>query len=114
LADLSTIPFIEVRAPRDQQRVAHYADSLDIGEAEAITLAAELGALLLIDEIDGRAAATAAGVPFVGVLGVLARAKPQDLVTELWPLIDRLRGELRFRIAEELYKEFLEANGEKG
>ena len=49
--------------------------SLDIGEAEAITLAAELGALLLIDEIDGRAAAAAAGIPFVGVLGVLARAK---------------------------------------
>jgi|SRR2546428_9084052 len=57
--DLSVIPFVEVRAPHDQQRVAHYANSLDIGEAEAITLAAELGALLLIDEIDGRAAAAA-------------------------------------------------------
>jgi len=87
--------------------------SLDIGEAEAITLAAELGALLLIDEIDGRAAAAAAGIPFVGVLGVLARAKREGLINELRPLIDRLRIELRFRIAEKLYKEFLDANGEK-
>ncbi len=78
--DLSVIPFVEVRAPHDQQRVAHYANSLDIGEAEAITLAAELGALLLIDEIDGRAAAAAAGIPFVGVLGVLARAKREHLM----------------------------------
>jgi uncharacterized protein len=103
---------VEVRAPRDQQRVAQYATSLDIGEAEAITLATELGALLLIDEIDGRAAAATAGIPFVGVLGVLARAKREGFVNEVRPVIDRLRGELRFRIAEKLYKEFLEANGE--
>lgn len=44
--------------------------------------------------------ASAAGIPFVGVLGVLARAKREGLLTELRPLIDRLRGELRFRIAE--------------
>lgn len=80
--DLSSMLFIEVRAPHDQQRVAQYATTLDIGEAEAITLAAEAGTLLLIDEIDGRAAAAAAGIPFVGVLGVLARAKHDGLVTE--------------------------------
>jgi predicted nucleic acid-binding protein len=53
---------------------------LDIGEAEAIVLAIELGTMLLIDEIDGRTAAAAAGVPFVGVLGVLARAKRDGLI----------------------------------
>jgi len=111
--DLSIMSFVEVRAPHDQQLVAQYATSLDIGEAEAITLAAELGALLLIDEIDGRAAAAAAGIPFVGVLGVLARAKREGLISEVRPIVDRLRIELRFRIAEKLYKEFLEANGEK-
>src|SRR5438128_7461426 len=52
-----------------------------------------------------------AGIPFVGVLGVLARAKREHLIDEVRPLIDRLRTELRFRIAEKLYKEFLEANG---
>ena len=61
--DLSAMPFVEVRTPNDQRRVAQYAATLDIGEAEAIALAVELGAMLLIDEIDGRAAAAAAGVP---------------------------------------------------
>src|SRR5262245_50561356 len=51
--DLSLMPFVEIRAPQDQQRVAQFATSLDVGEAEAITLAVELGVLLLIDEIDG-------------------------------------------------------------
>jgi predicted nucleic acid-binding protein len=49
--DLSAIKFIEVRAPRDQQRVAQYAAALDRGEAEAIVLAIELGTMLLIDEL---------------------------------------------------------------
>ena len=73
--DISAIPFIEIRTPRDTQRVAQYAVILDIGEAEAIALAVELGTMLLIDEIDGRAVAAAAGVSFVGVLGVLARSR---------------------------------------
>jgi hypothetical protein len=110
--DLSIMAFVEVRAPHDQQRVAQYAAALDIGEAEAIALAVELGATLLIDEIEGRAAAAAAGVPFVGVLGVLARAKRHGLIDEVRPLLDRLRSELRFRIAQKLYEQFLEAIGE--
>lgn len=75
-------------------------------------LAVELGATLLIDEIEGRAAAAAAGVPFIGVLGVLSRAKREGLVDEVRPLLDRLRSELRFRIAQKLYEQFLQAIGE--
>ena len=107
------IPFIEIRAPLDQQRVLQYAAALDAGEAQAIVLAVELGATLLIDEIDGRAAAAAAGVPFIGVLGVLARAKREGLIDEVRPLLDRLRSGLRFRIAQKLYEEFLQSIGEQ-
>jgi predicted nucleic acid-binding protein len=106
------LPFVEIRAPHDQQRVAQYAAALDLGEAEAIALAIELGTMLLIDETGGRAAAAAAGVPFVGVLGVLARAKRDGLIDEVRPMLDRLRSELRFRIAQELYEQFLSAIGE--
>jgi predicted nucleic acid-binding protein len=71
-----------------------------------------LGAMLLVDEIDGRAAAAAAGVPFVGVPGVLARAKREGFIDQVRPLLDRLRSELRFRIAQKLYEQFLGALGE--
>ena len=110
--DLSLIPFVEIRTPQDLQRVAHYAATLDAGEAEAIALAVELGAMLLIDETAGRAEAAAQGVPFVSVLGVLARAKRERLIVEVRPLVDRLRIELRFHIGQELYEQFLQAIGE--
>ncbi len=49
--------WLRVETPRNRALVSSLAASLDIGEAEAITLASELGAaLLLIDESDGRAA----------------------------------------------------------
>jgi predicted nucleic acid-binding protein len=48
----------------------------------------------------------------MGVLGVLSLAKSQKLISEVRPLLDRLRLELRFRIAEKLYDQFLRAIGE--
>jgi len=110
--DASNIAFVEIREPHDDHRVREYMITLDAGEAEALVLAIELRATLLIDEIEGRAAAAAAGVPFIGVLGVLARAKRDCLIDEVRPLLDRLRGELRFRIAQPLFDQFLHSIGE--
>ena len=73
--DVSALAFFEVHAPLNADRVAQYAEELDAGEAEPIALAVELGATLLIDETDGRAAAAAAQVPFIGVLGILGQSK---------------------------------------
>ena len=50
--------------------------TLDPGEAEAIALAMEMSAdLILLDERDGRIAAERAGLRVTGLLGVLLRAK---------------------------------------
>jgi hypothetical protein len=110
--NVSAFNNFEIRAPRDQQLVQTYVESIDAGEAEAIVLAIELKATLLIDEVAGRTAASTAGVPYMGVLGVLSLAKRQKLISEVRPLVDRLRLGLRFRIAEKLYDEFLKAIGE--
>jgi len=59
-----------------------------------------------------RRAASAAGVPYMGVLGVLARAKRERLISEVWLLLEKLRLELRFRIAQNLYDQFLKSIGE--
>ena len=49
--------------------------ALHAGETEAILLAQEIGAdVLLIDELDGRAAARAHGLTVIGTLGVLELA----------------------------------------
>jgi hypothetical protein len=48
---------------------------LDPGECQAIALAYEHGALLLMDDRLGRAAAQSLGLPVTGIVGLLLRAK---------------------------------------
>jgi predicted nucleic acid-binding protein len=65
---------------------------LDIGEREAIALAVQLTAdLVLIDERDGRAAARACGLTVVGTLRVLADAAAMGAV-DLAEAFARLRS----------------------
>lgn len=86
---------------------------LDDGEREAITLAIRLRALLIIDEAEGRAAATKLGVKLTGTLGVLVQATRRGLVPRLQTELDRLMVETNFRCADELIADALKAVGEK-
>src|SRR5690242_1547878 len=57
--NVSAFSNFEIRAPRNQQLVQTYVESIDTGEAQAIALAIGLKATLLIDEVAGRTAASA-------------------------------------------------------
>lgn len=81
---------------------------LDRGEAEAIVLAIEEKTLLLIDERRGRAIAEYFGIPILGLVGVLVRAKQKGLLTEIRPLLDRLRTDVGFFISDTLYERVCE------
>jgi predicted nucleic acid-binding protein len=73
---------------------------LDRGEAEAIVLAKELHAdLLLIDEAMGREAARQEHLPVIGLMGVLLIAKKKGLVRSLTEIIDRLETEAGFYLS---------------
>jgi len=102
--DVTTIPAVRVQAPSDPVLVARFRNSLDIGESEALALAIEVGArIILIDEKLGRAAAEHEGLQPVGALGVLVRGKQMGFVAAILPLMDRLRDELGFFMSPELY-----------
>ena len=74
--DLASELWLIVASPTDQQRVQELRQNLDPGEAEAIVLAIEHRAdLLLVDERRARRTATTAGLSVTGLLGVVARAK---------------------------------------
>lgn len=112
VVDVAAAGFV-IRAPTDTGRVATLRRDLDPGESEAITLAIELGAhLLLIDEYDGRGIARGLGLRIKGVLGLLADAKAAGLVAAVRPLVDRIQVKVDFFVAPNIPRQILEQAGE--
>lgn len=102
--ELASVAWVEVRAPRDTTAVDLLRERLDAGESQAIVLAIELGAaLLLIDEARGRRLAEARGLPKIGTLGMLVVAKRRGLITAVTPLLNEL-GAQGFRMSVDLYR----------
>ena len=83
---------LEVRAlqtPTEAEFGAtHY---LDIGEAQAVCLAHQLGAPLFIDELKWRKAAKQLSIPVAGTVAILVAAKKMGLVPEVLPILADLR-----------------------
>lgn len=86
---------------------------LDIGESEAIVLAIEHSAnLVLLDEKRGRNIASEFNLRPFGLLGVLVQAKKLGLILEIKPLIDKLRHVAGFWIDNKLYQAVLNSVNE--
>lgn len=86
---------------------------LDPGEAEAIILAAELNAdLLLIDEALGRNEAKRAHLPVIGLMGVLLIAKKKNLIESITQIIQRLETEAGFYLSRLVKQRIIQEAGE--
>jgi predicted nucleic acid-binding protein len=111
--DLASERWLAVAAVKNHTRVQELRQHLDPGEAEAIVLAIERRAdLLLVDERRGRRTATAAGLRVMGLLGVVAAAKRAGLIDHAKPVLDELIKVARFWIGPDLYAEVLTELGE--
>jgi predicted nucleic acid-binding protein len=99
--------WLVVTPTQDNHAVSILESSLDWGESEAIVLAQESQAdLLIIDEAKGRAIAQRIGLPLMGTVGVLLAAKNDGIIPAVRPLLDDLLAN-EFRISQRLYHAIL-------
>lgn len=111
--EVRTAGWIKTSAVKNSHLVRALRQELDAGEAEAIALALESRAvLLLMDERLGRETARHVGLDYTGVIGVLVEAKRKGLIDSVKSYLDRLRHGAGFRISEALYHRVLQDEGE--
>ncbi len=110
---IQTLDWIQTQAVTNLTLLQTVQSNLDIGEAEAIVLALELGAVrLLIDERRGREVAVQLGLKVIGLLGILLTAKQRGLISEVRPALDGLIAN-GFWVDQALYAEVLRLASEK-
>lgn len=106
-------PWVEIKQIAASAEYNTLRKYLDKGESEAIILAKQLHAdLLLMDENKGRQLAHGMNLKVLGLIGVLIKAKRSGLLNEIKPLLDELMNEHGFWIKSDFYQNILNAVGE--
>ena len=104
--------WIDRKTVSDPTKVTGLQSQLDSGESEAIVLAEELHAdLVIMDDLAGRRVLAARHIHFLGTVGVLMQAKRQGLIAALRPELDQLRA-CGFHLTDRVYRACLAATGE--
>ena len=110
-AEIGQHPWIQRKAIVNRKALSVLPSQLHAGEREAIILAQELGAQLLIDERRGRTSARERGITVFGSLRILAEAKRLGLIPAVKPLVESLRT-AGYWIDDKLIALFLQQVGE--
>jgi hypothetical protein len=104
---------VQTRSITNQPLFRELSANLHPGEAAAITLAAETpGAVLVIDEAEGRRAAVRIGLHITGTVGTLIAAKGHGHLQLVGPLLEDLRAKARFWISDDVIRRARELAGE--
>jgi len=98
--------------PRFPPEVKAATLKLGPGERQAVALAYEFKALLIIDDKLGRFAARRLGLQVTGVAGFLIRAKEVGLLSEVIPVLEAIRNQ-GYWLSDELLKLVAKLTGEK-
>ena len=108
---LENAPWIKTVDLTDPRTAAVHAE-LDDGEAEALALANEHDArLVLLDEKRGRQKAKQIGLTAIGIVGVLQEAKEEGLIDVIKPLLMQLQDN-GIHLSESLINNALQDAGE--
>ncbi|MEX2411985.1 MAG: DUF3368 domain-containing protein [Candidatus Paceibacterota bacterium] len=94
--------WIEIKSPMDQKKQHILEFQIDKGEASAIILALETSAdLIILDDYKARLTAEKLELNITGTLGIIIKAKKNEIIKSVKPLLDKLQ-ENNFRLSEDL------------
>jgi len=111
--EVSTAYWIKIQKVNDEGVVGLLRAELDEGEAEAIALAHEIRAdVVLLDERDARRAASRMGLKVLGTVGILLWGKQTRKLVSLREHLDALRFHGKFRISQHVCDRVLREAGE--
>lgn len=110
--EVSIATWIHTMSVDDRLAVEVLLDELDIGEAETIILARELDAdWVLMDERKGRRKLAQLGIPKIGTVGILLKAKQLGLLLAVRPELEKLRLQ-GFTLSQTVVEIILQQAGE--
>jgi predicted nucleic acid-binding protein len=113
VAEIKKADWIFVEKVKDRNLTLLLMQNLDKGEAEAIALAIEKNAdIILLDETDAREAADIYRIEKTGVLGILLLAKLKNEIPNLKQEIEKLKTMADFWLKESLIQNVLREAGE--
>ncbi len=109
LGEYENAEWIKVYQPTNLQKVRTLQAKLDEGEAQAIVLALETNCnLLLMDERIGTNIARQEGLQTIGLIGVLIKAKENEIIKEVSEILSDLKHQAGFWLGEKLENQILE------
>jgi uncharacterized protein len=105
--EIRDAPWIETHEVADRDVVARFRAILDTGESEAIALAQEIEAdVIILDDEKARNTARVEGLRVVGLLAFLILAQERGIISHVMPLLDTLMRQ-GFFIGDDLYHHIL-------
>jgi hypothetical protein len=111
-SEVRTANWIKQQDIHDRNKSAALLNLIGPGESEAIVLAEEVNAdLVLMDETAGRRELNNRGLRYMGTVGVLFRAKHNGLIPALKPELDKLQV-CGFYLSERIRRDVLATAGE--
>jgi len=109
--DVDESVWVQVAVVYDVDNVEKLTSIIHQGEAEAIQLAREMDAdLIILDDLSARRIAKSKGLNVVGTLAILRQSKEKSLIPALKPILDELKA-IGFRMGDE-YSRILRSVGE--
>jgi hypothetical protein len=102
---------LTVSGKTEHDFLSRIPQGIDAGEAEAIALALNLKARLLIDDRKGRKIARHEGLSILGFGAVLVKAKHAGVIDKVVPVIRKMEA-MHYHISERVVSEIIQLCGE--